>query len=272
MSKIKIKTINGETIEPIEIKHPEKDQIKGYSLFPEIYANIFLVAKKKSGKSTTIYNIVKKCTDNKTKFVIIASTINKDPTYIHMIKYLEKRGNVVIPFQSITEGKINNLEDVFKMLYQNDDTDSEDEQDYPFKEIQERKKRKKKAEKISPELFFIFDDLSKELQNKFVSKLLKENRHHKSKVIISSQWMSDLRPEARRQLDYCLLFKGHTADKLEKIYLDLDLAIGMGEFIRIYKHATETKYNFLYIDATNGIFRKNFNKEYEIQTKNNIEG
>lgn len=268
MSKIILKQVNNETVTPIDIKNPDKKDIIGYDMFPEVYSNIFLVAKKKSGKSQTIYNIVKKCSDKNSKFVIFASTVSKDPVYKHMVEWLEERGNIIITYKSIKDGNINNLEDVFKILHDDDSSDDEGSEDYPFKEIQDRHRKKKKPQKIAPEIFFIFDDLSKELQSAWVSKLLKENRHHKSKVIISSQWLNDLRPEARKQLDVVLLFGGHVEDKLIQIYQDLDLSIPLDKFFKIYKHATADKYNFLYIDAVNEIYRKNFHKQYFISNDN----
>jgi hypothetical protein len=50
--------------------------------------------------------------------------------------------------------------------------------------------------------------------------LLKWNRHYKAKVIISSQWLHDLLPESRKQIDLFLIFKGFPAKKLAEIYKD----------------------------------------------------
>ena len=56
----------------------------------------------------------------------------------------------------------------------------------------------------------IFDDLSDEIRNsRDVAALLKNGRHF-AKVIISSQYLKDLRPEARTNIDYFILFKAST--------------------------------------------------------------
>jgi hypothetical protein len=61
-------------------------EVKGYDMFEEPYGNIFLSAKKKSGKTTLIYNILKHCAGkdvngDKTKIMAFVSTLNKDPSW-----------------------------------------------------------------------------------------------------------------------------------------------------------------------------------------------
>ena len=122
--------------------------------------------------------------------------------------------------------------------------------------------KKRKPKKIAPEYIFIFDDISTDLKSPDVSKLVKQNRHYKSKVIISSQYPLDIQPQSRRQIDYWLLFAGHDKEKLEKIYHDADLNIDFDLFLKIYHEATEIKYHFLYIDTNNSEFRKDFNFKF----------
>ena len=93
--------------------------------------------------------------------------------------------------------------------------------------------------------------------------MLKTNRHYKSKCIISSQYVNDLVPMARRQIDYYLLFGGINEQKLKEIYMNADLNISEDHYIKLYLDATNEKYNFFYID-TNGEYRRNFNQKYLI--------
>ena len=51
MQRIETKKINDIKINPLPIPKIDTDKIKGSELFPEIYSNIFLIAKKKSGKT-----------------------------------------------------------------------------------------------------------------------------------------------------------------------------------------------------------------------------
>ncbi len=48
------------------------------------------------------------------------------------------------------------------------------------------------------------------LCNESVSCLLKQNRYFKSKVILSSQYPNDLDIPVHKQIDYWLIFKGHS--------------------------------------------------------------
>ncbi len=125
----------------------------------------------------------------------------------------------------------------------------------------------KKPRKLAPEVIFVFDDMASQLKDPNVTQLLKTNRHYKSKVIISSQYLKDMLPEARRQIDYWIMFGGIPEEKLETIREDADLAVSQPEFSAIYHFATREKYNFLYIDATNGTFRRNFNTSIGVARK-----
>ena len=122
------------------------------------------------------------------------------------------------------------------------DSDDEDEE----------KPRKEKLR--SPEHIIILDDLSTELKNKSITALLKKNRHFKAKIIISSQYLNDLLPESRKQLDYFILFRGHPKKKVEEIHRDCDASIPLDEFYDMYKFATEEPYSFLYVDCVDGAF------------------
>ena len=111
----------------------------------------------------------------------------------------------------------------------------------------------------------VFDDLSGELKSKSLLNLLKKNRHYKSKLIISSQWIHDLLPESRKQLDVFIVFKGFTKLKMMEIYKDCDSSILFDTFFNIYQQATEQPHSFLYIDSRSDTFRQNFNKQFIIE-------
>ena len=139
------------------------------------------------------------------------------------------------------------------LLIFNLDSDSEEE------EVKPRKSKYK-----SPKYFIILDDLSNELKTKSLINLFKMHRHFKMKIAASSQYFLDLDPQSRKQMDYCLVFKGEPDDKLKQLHRDFDLSIEFELFKDLYLNATEQKYNFLYIDIREGKFRKNFNKEYDL--------
>jgi len=259
---ITIQKINQEKVKPIPLEVIPKDKIKGSCLFENIYANIFIVARKKSGKTSVIFKIIKSCTGKKTKFFIFSSTIHKDATWIHIVKFLRKRNNEVHTYTSIKEGGNDELFEILKSLQVEDKEEEKPKPNLLFP--QEKDKKDKKENKISAEHLFIFDDIGSELALASVTELLKTNRHYLSKCIISSQHVNDLKPAARKQIDYWLLFKGHKEEKLEIIYKDADINIPFELFHQLYLDATKEKYNFLYIDTNDMSFRKNFNMQYNL--------
>jgi len=92
--------------------------------------------------------------------------------------------------------------------------------------------------------------------------LLKFNRHFKSKLIISSQWLHDLLPESRKQIDLFLVFKGFPERKMQEIYKDCDSGIPFETFLQMYQKATEKPHSFFYIDARSDSFRRNFDSKF----------
>jgi hypothetical protein len=280
---IRLQKINHEKVKPIKINNLANDnrKWKGHKLFENNLSNIFLCARKKSGKTSTIYKILKDCANRDTNIIVFSSTCYKDSNYIAMKKYFK---NKEIPFicneSLIDEDKANLLENFLNEIKVNnkDESDSEDEEKEEDKYINdlqvsmfgrginedEEEPSKKKSKYKTPNYIFVLDDISTELKNKAVIKLLKQNRHYNAMVLISSQYMNDLDPQSRRQLDYLILFKGHRPDKLEIIYKDTDLSIEYETFLDLYKNATEKPFNFLYVDIRNDEYRRNFNYKYII--------
>lgn len=269
---ISTQKINNTKVSPVKVAKLDKSKIKGGDLFEELYGNIFICAKKKSGKSTVVFNILKKCADKNTRIVIISATVHKDHTYRAITDYFETKGNTVITYTSIKENGEDNLNTIIEMLRDPEEVEEEDdeeEESMPILITDEtiKKKRKRKPRKpkyIAPELIFVLDDLSTELRYPSVSMLLKSNRHYKCKVIMSSQYPNDLVPASMMQLDYLLLFGNHTKEKLELMHTRMDLSIPLELFIDMYKHATQKKYSFLYVDTVNEKYRVNFNREFNV--------
>jgi molybdopterin-guanine dinucleotide biosynthesis protein len=268
---LSVQRINNTKVKPVKLQTLDKSMIKGGDMFEELYANIFICAKKKSGKSTVVFNILKKCVGKDTRIVIIAATVHKDPTYKAITEYFEAKGNAVLTYTSIKEDGIDNLSTMIEMLRDPDEVEEEEEKEeegMPILITDEtvRKKRKprkpKKPKYVAPEIIFVLDDLSTELRYPSVANLLKTNRHYKSKVILSSQYPNDLLPATMMQLDYLLLFGNHTLEKLELMHTRLDLSVPFDVFVKMYQIATHKKFSFLYVDATNEKYRINFNQQF----------
>jgi hypothetical protein len=266
-----LKTINKEKVSQVpKTEIDDKRPILGYNLFPEIYANIFLCAKKKSGKTTVIYNIIRKCVNKHTKIIAFVSTLTKDKSWITIRKFCKLNN---IEFEGHTSLKsddgVDLLDELVNHLQLEYPEDAEDEVK-PKKnpliicdgDTDDEDEKPKKSKYQSPEYLIILDDLSNELKSNSLITLLKKNRHFKSKILLSSQYLNDLKPESRKQMDYFLVFRGQPRDKLSTIYKDADVHIDENTFYKLYSHATKDPFNFLYIDCTNSKFRKNFNQEY----------
>jgi hypothetical protein len=270
---MELKQINKIKVNAIPIKRVNPENVKGKSIFEELYANVFICAKKKSGKTSVINKILDECMGRDTKLIIFCSTVNKDVSYRHIVKKWTKKGNDVITYTSIIEDKVNQLKELIEQVNINEESDSDysvssssDEFKFIKTGIEEDKVKKvKKLNYVAPDIIFIFDDLSTELRNKEIASLVKKNRHIKSKVIISSQWAHDLEPSSLKQIDYVILFGGHSIAKLNKFHTDIDLTMPFEDFIELYKDATANKYGFLFIDCINGKFRKNLNMEYKFK-------
>lgn len=257
----------------------DEKKVRGSSLIPNPYSTIMLSAKRKSGKTSVLAEILQKCTDRKTIIWVFCPTTNIDDTWKQIIKRLQEKGNVVNVFDSIMNGKLNQLDEIITELCSAIDDDEEDKKPKKVErppvrllfdhqtleeEVKEEKEKNYKPRKIAPRHVFVLDDLSHELRNIAVSKLLKNGRHIKAQVIISFQYANDLLPGCYKQAEYCLIFKSFSRDKLDHLHKHLDLTIPLEQFYEIYDYVMrDNKYDFLYIDVKNELFRKNFNKKIE---------
>ena len=57
----------------------------------EMLGLIYICFRRRSGKTTLIYNILKHCTSKRTNVVFFCSTIHRDSTYKLILEMSEKR-------------------------------------------------------------------------------------------------------------------------------------------------------------------------------------
>lgn len=273
---IRATKINNVIVEPL-ILPKQPDNVKGCALFPSLNANIFLCAPKNSGKTTVIMKILQECANKETTVLIFAGTVNNDPSYDVIKKYLTKKKIPFKGFPSIYKDKVNII-DVLIEEFRGSGEEVQQPNDKPEikpvmlfddgptnkpKKVKEVKEKKHKF--VAPKYIIIFDDLSSELKDPAIPKLMKEQRHHSTKIIISSQSWKDTDNRIRNgNLDYVLLFKGIPDEVIEIIRRELSINMGENAFERMYEHATKEKHHFLYIDR-NGNYRKDFNTQYQIE-------
>ena len=246
------KTINNFEVEPVKVDEEKQEHILGYDMFPILYNNIFLIAKKKSGKSNVIYNILDKGANRKSSILFFVPTFHRDAVYIKMAEMLDRKKINYKVFSDIIEDGVNILDDIIKEL------EAPEEQETPaitqpiknmFGLVKPPKPpRISKSIKKAPRHIIILDDCGQSLKNSAVTKILKINRHLFARIIISSQHQGDMYQQAFRQCDNLIIFRGlsNNIEKLHQIYSNADLSIEFEEFIRIYRFATEKPFSFLY--------------------------
>ena len=111
------KKINNITVKPlVNAITNDPDKIKGGNLISDPYNTTFLCAKRKSGKTSVLAEILTKTTDKRTVFWIFCPTHNVDSSWIEILKILNKKGNQVNVFDSVMDGKSNLLDEIIDGL------------------------------------------------------------------------------------------------------------------------------------------------------------
>ena len=265
--------INNVKIKPVIVKE-EDEIVAGSDLFPTAYSNIFFVASKNSGKTNLLYNCLKKCVNKHTTVFLFAPTIKKDSTYKAIISMLEMKKCAINTYTDLYDDNgVDILKEIIHSLNEPEEIvvkpvviEPKVKMNFGILEKKDEKpktpKEKKKKGKIYAENIVCLDDFGSSLRSGTINQILKINRHTlKGKVFLLSHYITDIQPQAQRQLDYIILFPGQNEENLFKVYNGLGLTISFDDFMQAYRYATEKKYNFLYVDVKNNKLRKNFNEE-----------
>lgn len=281
------KQINNHVVKPIQIK-VDTSPIKGADVCADVYANIALIAPTNSGKTTVIRDLIESCVGKKTIVVFFVSSIYNDENYATIRDWLDDHDITYEMHLSINEegedvlrDYLNDLIDEAKEKEEGKEKDKEEAEQqntnhlrdalhmgldkYKEKHKKEEKERKKKEKFRYPSFLFVFDDISSELKSTSYISLLKRARHFKIKTITSTQDLKDIRPDARAQIKYWMIFKGFTPERLQTIFNDMKLNIPFERFLEIYDLATEQQYSFLYVNARTLEFRRNFKDKFFIK-------
>lgn len=250
---------------PRLIDDEDSRPVLGAHLFSENYCTIGLFAKPRSGKTNNIYYILSQCMGRDTIVIVFSRSFNNDPIWADIAEYVEKRGNTLIGFDSLLDGKENRLDQLVAYLV------AEGKAKRLAKKLMQQPKPKKVIHTAedkplkptwyqAPEYIIICDDLSKEMRTKSLEELIKNFRHFKAKVIISTQYFKDAAPGLLTMLDYFVLYKGIALKTLETVYDDAGLEMTFEQFLKRYKAATKLRYSFLLIDRPKDRLRVGFDK------------
>ena len=267
------KEVNDFIVKKVKVPPlPNIENIVGSKLFPQLYHNAFICARKKSGKSVALSSIILNSINKKTNVIFFVPTSQKDYTYQHIFDKLDKREINYTVYQDIIEDGVNILDKLIDGLLVAEPevkrkvkNKVEPPPVYNLFEDENKlvEEKERQTKKKAPKYIIVIDDMSNATRDPSIARLLKVHRHLKASVYISSQNCNDIVPASFRQLDYLLIFGGFSTNipKLEDIHKNMDLPIDFDKFVQIYRDATAEPYNFLWCDK-NGTFRKNFNKEY----------
>lgn len=216
-------------------------------VFNKRYFSMFICAKRNSGKSILIYNLLKNLKSKNTRIILISPTCHADHTYEAMKKELKDK---LILLDSLEEditdesGKTCKGSVIISLLnYINN------------------------SEEKTNDYIVVMDDSAAYLRDPSVSILLKNGRHYKIKVILSSQYFNDLPRDCRTNIEYYALFRGQSEDKLLDLYENMGINnMDFDKFYSMYTEVTNKKYQFLFIDLPNMQYREGLNNLLKFNT------
>lgn len=280
MNKFELEKINNYRVQLPKVGSGKGLKWKGKDLLEVQYWNFAIIGKKKSGKTSLIYTLIKNFCTKKTIVLFFVSTFNKDKSYDIIREYLEKKG---IQFHGFTELKTDGVDNVQSFIEANkgDKEDESDEEKEDEKEVKinvgcnfgpssaaaaKKEPPKKPKKKIDPDYLLVFDDLSEELRSKSITALCKKNRHFKCKIILSSQSVKDLMPATWAQVDYVALFRHLNEESIESVWKRLQPYMNSEQFWGLYNEVTNEPRkdglnNFLIFDRDDETFRVNLDKK-----------
>src|SRR6185437_8753480 len=130
---ISLRQINKQIVKAIPLPDEDTRPIKGEDLCPHLYGNIFLCAKKNSGKTSVVFKLMKECCNKNTIIYVFCSTVYKDKNWIEIRKHFEKKGMDIDVFTSLNEDGVDQLQ---KLIDQLSAEAKEEEQEEPEEEPQ----------------------------------------------------------------------------------------------------------------------------------------
>jgi hypothetical protein len=284
---IKVTKINDIKCKGMNLPKVDPSTVKGYEMIGgNLTPNIFCVGSSGSGKTSLLFDFIRKCCDKSTEIYFFVSTFFNDDSYDVIRDYCDKKeiqyhgfdqiGNELKEFMKTKgleeknrkeqerlqqlhgediepgEKQCNTIDDVISMI-------QEDEETFTV--------RLRKPKKRPIKILFVFDDMSGDLRNATVKEFMKNRRHYGVCNWIASQNLFDLDNHARNNINIFILFGSLTKEKLKQFYDDANLWVDEDVFLHLYNFATTNagnEKNFLYINKNTREFRKNFNERLDV--------
>ena len=116
-----------------------------------------------------------------------------------------------------------------------------------------------------PENVFILDDLSKQsLRSPRIINLLKESRHYKLRVFISSQGVLHITPDSMQNLWSLYLFRGFSKKQIFQLADRISTSLTPQMLWDLYKSITKECYQFMNINLVDDTVRPSFYKQLKL--------
>lgn len=261
-----LKKVNNVEVVPLKGAPVDKRPHLCDTIFSEPLPVCYLAAKRKSGKSVLLQNILDYITEKSvTTIRIFSETIAGDFQFKHYITERKKEGFIIETFNQVyqTDKKGNKINILAQQLHEIDD----------FVLNKDKMKRFMTTKYQWPLVIYIFDDFRLQMKEvSLINDMATRSRHYRIALFYSSQKYKDVTNAVRINLTNLVLFKNMREEDLDTIHKEIITpAIKFDTFMSIYLDATKDKFCFLFIDVEKQIFRKNLNMEYQNILQNAIE-
>jgi hypothetical protein len=119
--------VNSKVVRAIKVQNQDTRPVRGSDVCPECYANIAILAKKDSGKTSIINKLIRECAgkNGRTSVLAFVSTLEKDAQWGVIREWCESNNIPFLGYTSMFEGKHNVLE-AFVTGLQNDGEEKEE--------------------------------------------------------------------------------------------------------------------------------------------------
>lgn len=262
-----------------EIDHVDseiKSSIKFIKKCSRNFPSMCLFGSSGKGKSVLIYNLLlsfvysnfNKKTKNpdskKIKVYMVSETIVNNTDFAKFKRLLGKKFNDFRGYDNLDSFK----EDFFadknteQSLNINNDTDEptfielKNLIDKEYFYVESKKKKKKKSDGKCSQNILIIDDMNTKELRKSLYNIMKQSRHHRLNVIVSTQATTDLGQSAINNLCFAVIFSGIPSLRMNRLYSIIHPDMEIGEFKKIVKGIKP--YHFMMINM--------INKEYQINS------
>ena len=247
-------------------------------IMPYEFFTASLYAKRRSGKTFLIWQLMKALVKKHTEIYIFAPTVNLDKTWKEITKWLDTKGVNYHTYIDLNDDEGGDI--ISDLLTQwaippepeeDSDTDSDDEDEdelnISYNETlgsvsnKPKKKKKKKKPPPEPDRWVIIDDMSEHLKRRSIHKLFYNGRHFRTKILTSCHDIKKQSPDMIANSVYSFLFKKLPKERIEHIRDKLDLDITDTKFADMYAEASKRDYGFLLVDSDRDKYYNGFKTE-----------